>query len=147
MPASTFPDSTAASAARTFFGGNDLGFDAFPELELLQIFLGVNARRNGFRIGQCDALYGRAGQVYGRLDRSAIVTGRYNYKLIGKAALACFRQNQSLFLEIVHLGFVGGKENVGRRAFRNLAGEKAGSAEIEDDFVAGRFFVIGADLA
>ena len=45
----------------------------------------------------------------------------------------------------VHPGFVGGKENVRGRAGLDLPRQRAGRGEVENNFVAGRFFIIRGD--
>ena len=54
--------------------------------------------------------------------------------------------NQTFLHQAIHFCFIGGKENVSGCAFFDLAGECAGRTEIENDFVAGTFFVRGGDL-
>jgi hypothetical protein len=49
------------------------------------------------------------------------------------------------FFKPVHLRFIGGKENIGWRAFFDLAGQCARRAEVKNDFVGGLLFVIGGD--
>src|SRR6185437_4185381 len=121
--------------------GNNLGFDGCPKIFLLKKCLRVNSRRHGFRIRQRNPPHIGSGQVGGRRDLELAVGRGHDDERVGKAALASFLQNKSLGRERVHFSFIGGEENVRRRALLDLPFEQAGRAEIEEDFVVVLFLV------
>ena len=117
-----------------------------PELFLLQPGLGVNPGGHGFGIGQRDFLHVAVGQVTSRLDWQRTVNGHHDHERIPQTIFARAHINQIFLNQAIHFGFVGGKENIGGRAFLNLPGERAGRAEVENDFVTGFSPVDGGDL-
>jgi len=65
---------------------------------------------------------------------------------ISQTTFTCGRIDQVILFQAVHFGFVGGKENVGGRAFLDLPRERAGSGKTKNDFIAGLVFINGGDF-
>ena len=56
-------------------------------------------------------------------------------------------RRKSRLFERVHPRLVGGEKDIGRRALLNLAGERAGSAEVKSELVAASLFVCRGQFA
>src|SRR5208282_6459632 len=97
-------------------------------------------------IGERNLLDAGVGEVAGRFDLQRAVARNHDDERVAEPAFAGGRVNQPLFLQPVHLCFVGGKENVGGSAFLNLPRERAGGGEVENDFIAGLLLVGGGDF-
>ena len=128
------------------FGGNDFGIEAAPEILALEKLFGVDAGGDGFRFGESDAFYFCVEEIVGSGNGRALVCGHDDDEGVGEETFSSRFVDEAFLIESVHLGFVGGEEDVSGRALFDLERKKAGGGEVEKDFIAGLFFVGGGNF-